>query len=104
MLHHLLVPENLLFHLLQPIFGAPFFDWSLQIFLAEDTVLDMKDLGVLLHLCEVRIMTLMTNLSLGELGEAMAPKPAKSFPGRNRPREKTHEIARYSARTIRPNI
>ena len=34
-------------------------------------------------------MTLTTNLSLGELGEAMAPKSAKSFPGRNRPRENT---------------
>src|ERR1041385_1186863 len=32
-------------------------------------------------------MTLTTNLSLGELGEAMAPRSAESFPGRNRPRD-----------------
>src|ERR1043165_6930107 len=49
-------------------------------------------------------MTLTTNLSLGELGEAMAPRSAKSFLGRNRPRKKTHEIARYGAGTIRANI
>src|SRR4051812_852746 len=48
-------------------------------------------------------MTLMTNLSSGELGEAMAPKSAKSFPSRNRPRKKTHKIARYGAGTIRAN-
>ena len=42
-------------------------------------------------------MTLTTNLSLGELGEAMAPRSVKSFPGRNRPRKKTQEIARYGA-------
>src|SRR4051812_4013599 len=33
-------------------------------------------------------MTLTMNLSLGELGEAMAPRSVESFPGRNRPRKK----------------
>src|ERR1041384_1184323 len=33
-------------------------------------------------------MTLTTNLSLGELREAMAPKSAKSFPGRNNRKRK----------------
>src|SRR3954462_9446884 len=49
-------------------------------------------------------MTLTTNLSLGELGEAMVPRSAESFPGRNRPRKKTREIARYGAGTIPANI
>src|SRR4051812_32965996 len=49
-------------------------------------------------------MTLTTNLSLGELGEAMAPRFAESFPGRNRPRKKTHEIVRYGAGMILTNI
>src|ERR1041384_4927560 len=49
-------------------------------------------------------MTLTTKFSLGELGEAMAPRSAESFPGRNRPRKKTHEIARYGVGTIRANI
>src|SRR3954467_15436373 len=49
-------------------------------------------------------MRLTTNLSLGELGEAMVPTSAESFPGRNRLRKKTHEIARYGAGTIRANI
>src|ERR1043165_3940477 len=38
-------------------------------------------------------MTLTTNLSLGELGEAMAPKSAKSFPGRNN-RKRKHTKSR----------
>ena len=79
-------------------------DWSLQIFLAEDTVLDMKDLGVLPYLHEVRVDDVDEEIVLGELGEAMAPKSAKSFPGRYKPKEKTHEIARYGAGTIRENI
>ena len=64
----------------------------------------MKDLGVLPHLCEVRVDDVDENLSLEELGEAMAPRSAENFPGRNRPRKKTHEIARYGAGTIRENI
>ena len=63
--HHLLVLEDLMFHLLQPLFGAPFLDGFLQIFLAEDTVLHMKDLGVLLHLCEVRVDDVDDELVLG---------------------------------------
>src|SRR3954466_6497210 len=54
-----------MFHLLQPIFGAPFFDWSLQIFLVEDTILHMKDLRVLPHLCEVRVDHVDDELVLG---------------------------------------
>src|SRR3954467_12155799 len=38
-------------------------------------------------------MTLTTNLSLGELGEAMAPKSAKSFPGGNN-RKRKHTKSR----------
>src|ERR1044072_7717138 len=38
-------------------------------------------------------MTLTTNLSLGELGEAMAPKSAKSFPDRNN-RKRKHTKSR----------
>ena len=49
-------------------------------------------------------MALTTNLSLGELGEAMAPRSSESFPGRNKPRKKTHEITRYGAETILENI
>ena len=64
----------------------------------------MKDLGVLPHLCEVRVDDVDDELVLGELGEAMEPRSAKSFPGRNRPRKKTHEIARYGAGTIPANI
>ena len=61
------------------------------------------------HLCEVRVDDIDDELgraaeSLGELGEAIAPRPAESFPGRNRPRKKTHEIARYGAGTIQENI
>ena len=52
-------------HLLQPVFSALFFGLSLQIFLAEDTVLDMKDLGVLPHLCEVRVDDVNDELVLG---------------------------------------
>ena len=65
MLHHLLELEDLVFHLLQPLFGAPFFDWSLQIFLVEDTILHMKDLRVLPHLCEVRVDDIDDELVLG---------------------------------------
>ena len=54
-----------MFHLLQPLFGAPLFDWSLQILLAEDTVLHMKDLGVHLHLCEIRVDDIDDELVLG---------------------------------------
>ena len=64
----------------------------------------MKDLGVLPHLCEVRVDDVDDELVLGELEEAMTPKSAKSFPGRYKPKEKTHEIARYGAGTIGANI
>ena len=59
---------------------------------------------MLLHLCEIRVDDVDDKLVLGELGEAMAPRSAESFPGRNRPRKKIHEIARYGAGTIRANI
>src|SRR4051812_111353 len=52
-----------MFHLLQPLLGAPFFDGSLKIFLAEDTILHMKDLGVLPHLFTTR------NCPWGNLGK-----------------------------------
>ena len=61
----------------------------------------MKDLRVLPHLCEVRVDDVDDEPVLGELGEAMTPRNGESFPGRNRPRKKTHEIARYGAGTIR---
>ena len=38
---------------------------SLQIFLVEDTILHMKDLGLLPHLCEVRVDDVDDELVLG---------------------------------------
>src|ERR1043165_9936859 len=90
MLHHLLKLENLVFHLLQPIFGAPSLDWSLQIFLAEDTVLHMKDLGVLLQLCEGRVDDVDDELVLGGTWRSHGPQnPLKVFQAETN-RERKH--------------
>src|ERR1041385_2316395 len=88
-LHHLLQLEDLMFHLLQPLLGAPLHDWSLQIFLVENTVLRTKDLGVLVHLSEVRVDDVDNELVLGgNLGKPWHLGLAKRFLGRNRLKRK----------------
>src|SRR3954462_7549779 len=52
-------------HLFQPLLGAPLLDMSLQIFFVEDTILHTEDLGVLPHLCEVRVDDVDDELVLG---------------------------------------
>src|ERR1041384_2723726 len=99
-LDHLLVLEDFLFHFFQPALDAPLLDRSLQIFFVEDP----KSLMVILHLSKVRVDDVDDELVLGGTWEAMAPRSAESFPGRNRPRKKTHEITRYGVGTIRANI
>ena len=65
MLHHLLVLEDLMLHLFQPLLGAPLLERSIQIFFMEDSILHMKNLGVLTHLCEVRVDDVDDKLVLG---------------------------------------